>query len=402
MATEHASPPVEQLTLNILAEAAGNDLAQALAQKPNFRPVAHPTLESLVKAITAQPNSVVIFEASGSVDVVKALSMIRETSTQVPGVMLGNDLPVSAVKSLLALNRWDILELPTSFDSLCETIGRVATKPGSITEKAAPAKQGKCWAFTSPVGGGGATFLAVETAFQLSQSEEKPRTCLIDMNFFDGSCAQYLNCESNLTLSALDTTPDRIDAVLLNALTTRHKSGVELIAAPRTSDPDAFPSRAAVLRCLEIACEVYDYVIVDMPRWPMPWTMDIVSGADETLLISELTVPALNAARDWIIDFDNEVLPGTTCIKPVLNRRQKSLFGSSVSIEQAEKAIQQPVFGSVHSDWPAAMAAVNLGQPVSLAKPNSVIVKDVAAMIASLQQPNASALGSISSKKRVA
>ncbi len=383
MTSDHT--PQRQLVLNILAESAGSDLAQALSQNANFKPVAHPSLEKLIEAIKADPSGVVVFEASGAVDAVKVLALIRETSTKVPGIVLGNNLPINAVRSLLALNRWDILELPTSFDVLRETILRVGAQPETDAPAVVPAKQGKCWAFTSPVGGGGATFLAVETAYQLSQAEDKPRVCLIDMNFFDGSCAQYLNCEPNLTLSALATSPDRIDTVLLKALTTTHKAGLDLLAAPRTADPDAFPSRHAVLRCLEVACENYDYVIVDMPRWPMPWTKDIVEGADETLLISELTVPALNAARDWIIDFDADVLPGTTRIKPVLNRRQKSLFSSSVSIEQAGKAIQQKVFGSVHSDWPAAMAAVNLGQPASVAKPNSIITKDVAAMIDTLR-----------------
>jgi pilus assembly protein CpaE len=154
---------------------------------------------------------------------------------------------------------------------------------------------------------------------------------------------------------------------------------------------NAFPSRETTLRMVEVACEVYDHVIIDMPRWPMTWTKDIVLGADETLLISELSVPALKAARDWILDFDSDAVPGMSRVKTVLNRKQKSLFGSNVTIEQAEKAIQQRVFSAVHSDWASALAAVNLGQPVSMAKPNSTISKDVASLVQLLNDPKQTA-----------
>lgn len=373
--------------LNVFTETPGTELVQSLSQNPSYRVEVHATLESLIAAISKDQNAVVIFEAGTSSDIVRALSLIGDKSTDTPGIIIGDNLPISAVRSLLLLHRWDILELPVSLDALDQAISRVSVIPANNTDTAASNKQGKCWAFTSPVGGGGSTLLAVETAYQLSQSASKPRTCIIDMNFFDGSSAQYLNCEPNLTLSALATDPQRIDAVLLNALTTRHDSGVELLAAPRTADPAEFPTRTAVLRVLDVACEVYDHVIVDIPRWPMPWTKDVVEGADETLLISELTVPALNAARDWILDFDNDALPGMTRIKTILNRKQKSMFGGGVTSEQAEKAIQQRVFGSVRSDWASAVAAVNLGEPVSVAKPNSVIAKDVAVLIDGLIKP---------------
>ena len=399
MATGANSP--NQTALNVYTETPETELVQALSQNPIYRVQAHATLESLIAAISVDKSAVVIFEAGTSTDIVRALSLIGDESTDTPGIIIGDNLPISAVRSLLLLHRWDIMEFPVSLDALDQAISRVSAIPANASNPATSNKQGKCWVYTSPVGGGGATLLAVETAFQLSQSADKPRICIIDMNFFDGSCAQYLNCEPNLTLTALTTDPQRIDAVLLNALTTRHETGVELLAAPRTADPAEFPSQTAILRVLDVACEIYDHVIVDMPRWPMPWTRDIIEGADETFLISELTVPALNAARDWILDFDSDALTGMTRIKTVLNRKQKTMFGGGVTVEQAEKAIKQRVFGAVHSDWASAIAAVNLGEPVSLAKPNSIIVKDVTALISGLIKP-ATIVNGKSKKKRAA
>ena len=376
------------IELNILATESTADIADAMNHLDGFSFKLHADLDSLLGSLAQNADTVVLVEASESIDLVAGLARIGQAYPDVPGIIMGDNLPISAVRALLVLRCWDILELPTSIEALRKAIMRVRAMPG-LTEPAAttPNKQGKCWAFMSPIGGGGATLLATETAYQLSQSQGHPRTCLIDMNFFDGRCADYLNCEPNLTLAELDTSPDRIDTVLLRAFTTSHRSGLDLIAAPRTPDPSLFPSREAMLRCLEVACDNYDYVIVDIPRWPMAWTSDIVNGADETMLISELSVPALNAARDWILDFDSEAMPGSSRIKVILNRKQKTMFGGNVTIEQAEKAIQQPVFSAVHSDWATALASVNLGQPVSITKPNSLISKDVASMIDKLVDP---------------
>ncbi len=383
--------PERAITLNVFAEGSSEDIAQALAPKGSYTIRRHETLDSLLDAIETDNHAVVVFEATASSDVVQTLAAIANRSADTPGVILGENLPISAVRALLLLRRWDILELPTSIDALSEAIQRVSAMPAMSEPDTQVAKQGKCWAFVSPIGGGGATLVSVETAYQLSQSGDGSRTCLIDLNFFDGSCANYLNCDPNLSLPALETSPDRIDATLLKALTTTHRCGLDLIAAPRTTDMNAFPSRETTLRMVEVACEVYDHVIIDMPRWPMTWTKDIVLGADETLLISELSVPALKAARDWILDFDSDAVPGMSRVKTVLNRKQKSLFGSNVTIEQAEKAIQQRVFSAVHSDWASALAAVNLGQPVSMAKPNSTISKDVASLVQLLNDPKQTA-----------
>ena len=89
---------------------------------------------------------------------------------------------------------------------------------------------------------------------------------------------------------------------MLAAFTTPIAKGFDLLACPR--DPLAFDqiSKEAVLRILEIACEAYDFVIVDLPRHRRPWTLEVLAGSDEVFVVSELTVPALLAARALGLD----------------------------------------------------------------------------------------------------
>jgi hypothetical protein len=81
-----------------------------------------------------------------------------------------------------------------------------------------------------------------------------------------------------------------------------------------------------VLRILEVACQVYDAVVVDAPRHRRAWTLDVLSGSDELLVVSELTVPALLAARSLAGEIEAE-LPDGPPPRIVLNRLAKRVFG---------------------------------------------------------------------------
>src|SRR5690606_4196426 len=140
--------------------------------------------------------------------------------------------------------------------------------------------------------------LAIEIACNLaSRARRDKRVALVDLNLADGAAAAYLGATSNMLLSRASAAPERIDAALLDVFSAASPGGFDLLASAR--DPHAFEntSAEAVIRLLDVACQVYDYVVVDAPRHRQSWSLDVLSGSDEILLVSELTVPALLAAR---------------------------------------------------------------------------------------------------------
>ncbi len=147
-----------------------------------------------------------------------------------------------------------------------------------------------------------------------------------------------------------------------------------------------------------MVCASYDYVIIDLPRWPMPWTGAVVTGSDENIVMSELTVPALHAARHRADELE-ELSDGIAQPRIVLNRMAKKMFGNTVTVSQAEEAIGRMVFATVSSDWDAAMTAVNFGQAVSQARPGNKISKDVAAMIETLETGGDATVQTIKARK---
>ena len=239
----------------------------------------------------------------------------------------------------------------------------------------------RCWAVTGAVGGSGATTLAIEIANQLCSRQDKDKSvCLIDLNLADGSASAYLGSTPAMRLGDLTAAAQRLDASMLQAFVTPVTDKLDMLAAAR--DPQAFDAvpREAILRMLEIACESYDWVILDMPRHRRSWSLETLSGCDEVLVVSELTVPALLAARSLSDEIERDMGSGEKP-KILLNRVASRMFGPAPSFAEAERCLQRKAEGGISSDWEAAAASVNLGGPIATHRPKSKIVKDIQTLV---------------------
>ncbi len=344
------------------------------------------TLAKLV-GITAADADLIMIDADAWADAALAagIQALTIATNAVPPVLLvGSHLPTAVVRSLLRLDRSDVLEAPYTHEAVAHAIEHLmASKAAPVAAPAAPqaADVARCWAVIGAVGGSGATTLAIEIATQLCARQAKEKSvCLIDLHLADGSAGAYLGSSPTLRLPDLAAAADKLDASMLQAFVTPVTKQLDLLAAPR--DPAAFEavSREAILRLLEIACDSYDWVVLDMPRHRRSWSLEALGGCDEMLVISELTVPALLAARSLSDEIERDLGTGQKP-KIVLNRLASRMFGPAPSMSEAERALQRKAEGGVSSDWEAAAASVNLGGPISTHRPKSKIVKDIQVLV---------------------
>ena len=293
-------------------------------------------------------------------------------------ILLGDQLPSILARALFRLERSDVLGWPMSAIELV----RAAAPLLAIAPPAASDHHSHCWSVMGAVGGSGGTTLTIELAATLAD-RGVGKVALFDLNLADGAASAYLGVSANMRLAEASSAPDRIDATVLDAFSLPSGAGFDLFAAPR--DPHAFSKVApqAVCRILEVACEVYDWILVDLPRGRQAWTTDVLAGSDEVLIISELTVPALLSARALAAEIEEE-LPAGRRPRLVLNRMAARVFGPAPSRVEAEKALGRKVDGAITSDWEAAACSVNLGGAISQHRPRSKIVKDVIALVDAL------------------
>jgi len=332
--------------------------------------------------VRADQADLLLIDADAADDAALAagLAALAEQGGAPPTLLLGTRLPASLVRALMRLPASDVLEAPFTDEDLQNAVYGLLDAAGAQAAAAAGPRS-HCWTVMGAVGGAGATTLAIEAACALARRSRKDRSvCLVDLNLADGATAAYLGATPAMGLASFGPAAERMDAALLAAFTTPIGKGLDLLACPR--DPQGFDeiSREAVLRILEIACEAYDHVVVDMPRHRRSWTLEVLAGSDEVLVISELTVPALLAARSLSEEVE-QALP--TSVKPriVLNRLANRMFGAAPSLAEAERALQRKADGGISSDWDAAAASVNLGGPISQHRPKSKIVRDIDALV---------------------
>jgi pilus assembly protein CpaE len=310
-----------------------------------------------------------------------ALQALAVATATPPVLLVGERLTTNVVRNLLRLERSDVLEAPFTADQMAQAIAALLALAPPAPAAIPAAASSRCWAVTGAVGGSGATTLVIEIATALAARSAKDKSvCIIDLNLADGAAAAYLGAQPAMRLVDFGPAAERIDAAMLQAFVTPISKQLDLLAGLR--EPTAFDSvsRDAVLRVLEVACECYEWVILDMPRHRRPWTLEALSGCDEVLVVSELTVPALIAARS-LADEIEEALVGHPKPRIVLNRLASRMFGPAPSMNEAERALGRKADAGVSSDWEAAAASANLGGPIAQHRPKSKIVKDVAMLV---------------------
>ncbi len=337
---------------------------------------------SLPRQAEHQPDIVLLEPPTKDQD--RLAAWLRELSVQsptTPVLVIGELLSVSAVQALLALPASNVMPLPFTRSALLSLISStMRSNTGSKTNTA------RCWSFMSAVGGAGATTLAIESAYQLqTMGVSTSNVALIDLNFIDGACAACLDVPANLRLGEVADNPDRIDEALIDAFASPHASGFDVLASTRNPVGYQGINPQAIGRLLDVCCDIYDHVVIDISRWMQDWTLDVAAGSDALVVVSELTVPALHAARDLVMNIETEMPGSAENLHLVLNRMAKRVFGHSISMTEAQKALGRDAAGSISSDWDGAAQAVNYGLPVGQASPKSRIAKDVRALIRTLE-----------------
>ncbi len=361
----------------------------ALLIGPDLKPLAERALEGAVLEVAGLDPDAILASLRAGLDLVlvdadaaapELIAQVVEAlarRTEPPAVLLiGARMPTSLVRALFKLPRSDVLEAPTTAADLAKAAAHVLAEAVHAT-----ARSSRCWSVMGSVGGAGATTLAIELAAILAKQASQPGSvALVDLNLAYGAAPAYLGASANMRLVEASASPERIDAAILDAFAVRIEAGFDLLAAPRDAQAFARVAPAAVQRVLEMACQTYDWVIVDLPRWRQPWTLDVLSGSDEVLIVSELTVPALLQARAFVGEIEAEAPDGRRP-RLILNRMSGRAFGPAPSRAEAEKALGRKVDGAITSDWEAAACSVNLGGPISQHRPRSKIVKDVMGLV---------------------
>jgi pilus assembly protein CpaE len=296
-----------------------------------------------------------------------------------PMVVITQAFDAGVARALVQMRVADFLVKPVAPVELVRTCARVAKEPVATTTET---REAKIYTFLPAVGGAGVTTLALQSAMLLLNSGPGGRssTCLVDLDFQHGACADYLDLEPRLNLGEIESRPERLDRQLLEVMLSHHPSGLAVIAAPnrpaemRTFDPDV------VTRLLDMVSTQFDYVVFDMPRTWFSWTDSVLLGSDELFIVSEMTVPGLRHAKQ-LVEAVRERLGDGPKPKVIVNRFEQQMFSSGLRKNDIERVLGDSFAACIPNHYAIVREAIDRGVPLEDVKPGNKITLAIKKMI---------------------
>ena len=302
-------------------------------------------------------------------------------------ITFSETLDETSLRTLLRVGVKDWLPLDADAASVLAACEATGSRP-----RAARSGDLACFAFVPAAGGVGNTTLVIETAFLLARSDRPHgRTCLVDLNFQAGALADHLGVTPAFDVKSLLKEPERLDSQLLDAMLARHASGLAVMAAPRTP-AEHFPiSAACVVRVLDVASQMFDTLLIDMPPMWTPYSDHVVAGCDRVFIVTEPSVPALHRARDIA-----EVLPRKMAdnarVRVIVNKWRREFLGAALSKRDAEQVLNGYLAGFLPEDGALVRDAINRGEQLSATSRSNKISRELARIVTAEAMPQAAHL----------
>lgn len=223
---------------------------------------------------------------------------------------------------------------------------------------------GKVISVMRPAGGLGATTMAVHLAEALAADDGGQKVCLVDLDLQGGAVAEYLDVD-NSAISVFDCLEeaDKLDEQLIQSVATTHRGGFDVLPAPADVVPINEIRRDAIDILLTILCQRYDFVVIDTPPAWAPWVDHALQSSELLVVVTQLTVAALRKTRRHFRILVERGIVGMPELL-VCNRHQKRLMGRSISLTEAEEALERQVDVCVPADFRLIVEGQNAGTTV--------------------------------------
>jgi pilus assembly protein CpaE len=228
--------------------------------------------------------------------------------------------------------------------------------------------------FMDAKGGSGATTIAVNVAALLA-SERKIKTCLMDFDIGFGSCAHMLDIKPNSFLTEALHQSEQLDGAMLKSLMTEHASGLHVLASP--AHPTAMPEKlslSAIRKIIDIAADIYDVVVIDMPRETAAWAMEVTRASTKTMVVMQ---NALTTIQDVKLLLEYMPHAGVDMRKVELVNNRAMAKSQSVPIDQIKQMLGRERIHRVRNDYHTARLAADQGLPIYKVSSTSDLTEDI-------------------------
>ncbi len=284
-----------------------------------------------------------------------------------------------AIREALRAGADEVLFLPLDQGDLA----RALLKLSEARRSEEPAVSGKLISIVSVTGGAGVTTIAANCALALTHTEGK-KVALVDLDFQSGDLAVALNIEPERTMRDLADSKLRLSSVQIEAVLTRHPSGVFLLGAPLHIEESEQIHAARVGAVLDVMRQMVDVVIVDIGRHIDDISVVVWERSDELLYVIDQSIAGMRGAWRFLDLFGRLQL---TAVQPrfVLNRWMPR---HPINEKQIVNTLGRPLIARIPRDDAALEQALGRGEDLWKAAPRSGLIRSYEALVRELSGPH--------------
>lgn len=279
---------------------------------------------------------------------------------------------IKLMRHMIRIGVRDVLPQPVDRDDL---INQVTTVLSEKRERMLNAKGSlsSVYSFIAAKGGSGTSTLAVNVAVELAR-RHKLKVALIDLDLQLGVCDMLLDITPKSNVYDAISQSHRVDAVFIKALMTTHASGLDVLPSPGQLTSVSEISVQDIHRVLDAVAEAYEVVILDVPNFFVPWTIEALKMSERVMLVVQNELSTIKDAKTIL---DNLPALGVSreSIEVVSNRAMSKM--ASVSIEELKHTLGVKRAHRVRTDFQTSSAAHNQGKPLGDISGTSHMTKDV-------------------------
>jgi pilus assembly protein CpaE len=226
-------------------------------------------------------------------------------------VVIGSTNDISLYRELMRRGVSEYLVAPIQPLQLISAIGSLYSDPSSPFI-------GRTIAFVGARGGVGASTVAHNTAFAVSENVSS-ETVIIDFDLPFGTAGLDFNQDPLTGIAEALSQPERLDAVLIDRLMARCTDRLSLFAAPATLDQDWDISAEAFEEVAQRIRATAPFVVLDLPHQWNAWMRRMLIGADEVVVVATPDLASLRNAKN-MIDLAKAARPNDAPPRLVLNQ----------------------------------------------------------------------------------
>jgi pilus assembly protein CpaE len=293
-------------------------------------------------------------------------------------ILISEEISASDYKRLVRSGVADWVSANANAGEVIEIIARLRREGDAGALAARPAgNRPVTISFVPSAGGVGNTTLAIETASLLNADTTMPRRiCIVDLDFQTSHVCDYLDSEPRLHIAELSGAPERLDAHLLESFRTRHSSGIDVFAAPRSK----FASETLNIDVLDALFSMiatrYDLVLIDYPSVWFPWTAQIIAASDAVVITGINTIPCLRQVSETLV-LVRSCGSSALQIGIAVNRCERTMLGSIARRNHVEMALRDERIFFIGTR-PEAVESINMGLPMTLSGAAGKVRKEFA------------------------